>query len=81
MMHRVFEYGVRLCRMSVDRLPAAVHASVWGRVLGVRRPRMCAEELQRAVQHTALDVAESAADEATKVWPLIAHCVGGGACG
>jgi hypothetical protein len=43
----VLEYGFRLCRMSVDRLPAAVHASVWGRVPGARRPRVCAEELQR----------------------------------
>jgi hypothetical protein len=65
MTQRVLEYGFRLRRMSVDRLPAAVHASVWGRVPGARRPRMCAEELQRAVQRTALDVAQSAADEVT----------------
>jgi hypothetical protein len=65
MTQRVLEYGFRLRRMSLDRLPAAVHASVWGRVPGARRPRMCAEELQRAVQRTALDVAQSAADEVT----------------
>ncbi len=64
MTQNVLEYGFRLRRMSVDRLPAAVHASVWGRVPGACRPPMCAEELQRAVQRTTtLDVAESAADE------------------
>jgi hypothetical protein len=49
------EYGFRLQRMPVDRLPAAVNAAVWRRVQGANRPRLCKEELVRVEKHTRVN--------------------------
>jgi hypothetical protein len=65
MPQRVLEYGFRLRRMPADRLLAAVHAAVWRRVPGAKRPRMCGEELVQVEAHTKLTVAMAAADETT----------------
>ncbi len=40
MAQRVLEYSFRLGRMTADGLPAAVHAAVWRRVPGAKRPRV-----------------------------------------
>ncbi len=63
MAQRVLEYhSFRLGRMTADRLPAVVHAAVWRRVPGAKRPRMCGEELVRVEKHTRVNVTVAVAD-------------------